>query len=56
MRHRLIKVSYNEEKPVFDINQPEAKIYQPGQGLGGSQVQVKRGDADEGMNRCCSKI
>ena len=52
----LIKISYNEEKPVFDINQPEAKIYQPGQGLGGSQVQVKRGDADEGMNNASIKM
>ena len=52
----LIKVSYNEEKPVFDINQPEAKIYQPGQGLGGSQVQVKRGDAEQGMNNASVKI
>ncbi len=45
----LIKVTYNEEKPVFDINQPDAKIYQPSQGLGGTDVQVKRGDADAGM-------
>ncbi len=46
----LIKVSYNEEKPVFDISQPDAKIYQPKQGLGGTEVQVKRGDATKGMN------
>ena len=46
----LITVTYNEEKPVFDINQPEAKIYQPGQGLGGTSVQVKRGDVDAGMS------
>jgi xanthine dehydrogenase YagR molybdenum-binding subunit len=52
----LIKVSYNEEKPVIDINQPEAKIYQPGQGSGGSQIAVKRGDADEGMNNASVKI
>lgn len=52
----LIKVSYNEEKPVFDINQPDAKIYQPSQGLGGTQVQVKRGDADKGMNEAEIKI
>ncbi len=52
----LIKVTYNEEKPVFDINQPEAKIYQPQQGLGGTQVQVKRGDAEQGMSNASTKI
>ena len=46
----LIKVSYNEEKPVIDIDDAEARIYQPDQGLGGSQVQVKRGDAEKGMS------
>jgi len=45
----LIRVSYNEEKPVFDIHQPEAKNYQPKQGIGGTQVNVKRGDVEAGM-------
>ena len=46
----LIKVTYNEEKPVFRMNDPDAKIYQPSQGLGGTEVQVKRGNADNGMS------
>lgn len=45
----LVKVTYNTEKGVFRLDQPEARMYQPSQGLGGSQVQVKRGDADNGM-------
>ncbi len=45
----LIKVTYNEEKPVFRIDDPDAKIYQQSQGSGGAQAQVKRGDADNGM-------
>jgi xanthine dehydrogenase YagR molybdenum-binding subunit len=45
----LVKVTYNEEKPVIDISDSDAKIYQPGQGLGGTEVQNKRGDYEQGM-------
>ncbi len=45
----LLAVTYTEEKPVFDIHQPEAKIYQPKQGLGGTEVQNKRGDTAAAM-------
>lgn len=46
----LIKVTYSEEKPVFDINQQDTKIYQPGHG------QEKRGDAESGMNDATVKL
>ena len=45
----LIKVTYNEEKPVIDINQEGAKIYKPTQGTGGAEVQKQRGDATKAM-------
>lgn len=51
----LIKVAYNEEKPVLDINQPEAGMYQPKQ-VFGSDAQVKRGDADTGMSNASVTI
>jgi xanthine dehydrogenase YagR molybdenum-binding subunit len=47
----LLKVSYYEQAPVISISQPEAEIYQPSKGLGGGGVQVKRGNASEGMQQ-----
>lgn len=46
----LVKVTYIEEKPVINIDQPEAKIYQPDEALGDPKVQLKRGDAVKGMS------
>jgi xanthine dehydrogenase YagR molybdenum-binding subunit len=47
----LVKIFYNEEKPVLSIGDSEAKIYQPKQGLGGGGVQVKKGDAEKSMEQ-----
>jgi len=44
---RLLKVSYDEDKPVFEIEQAMDDVYKPQQGLGGGEVQAKRGDADK---------
>jgi xanthine dehydrogenase YagR molybdenum-binding subunit len=45
----LVKITYNEDLPVTDLNHPDAKIYQPKQGLGGTETQSVRGDAAKGM-------
>ncbi len=39
----LVKVEYDEEKAIFEIEQ--AEVYKPAKGLGGSEIQTKRGDA-----------
>ena len=52
----LLKITYTEEKPVIDLNNPDAKIYQPKQGLGGGEVQIKRGDAAKGMSDAIASI
>jgi len=41
----LIRVEYEEEKPVFEIEQGIKDAYMPKQGLGGQSVQNTRGDA-----------
>jgi xanthine dehydrogenase YagR molybdenum-binding subunit len=52
----LIKVSYKEEKPVIDIEQPEAVSYKPKKGLGGGELQINRGDTDNAMNNAAVKF
>jgi xanthine dehydrogenase YagR molybdenum-binding subunit len=52
----LIKVDYNEEKSVSDIHDPEAKPYQPQQGLGGTSPQAKRGNTDEVLSNAAVKL
>jgi len=53
---KLIKIEYDEDKPVFDIEKEIGSSYQPKQGLGGGNVQVKRGDADEGIKNAAVLI
>ncbi|HLY71151.1 MAG TPA: xanthine dehydrogenase family protein molybdopterin-binding subunit [Puia sp.] len=52
----LLRIDYNEEKPVIDIAQSEAKVYRPQQGLGGGSPQLKRGEADDGLDRAGVKF
>jgi xanthine dehydrogenase YagR molybdenum-binding subunit len=52
----LLRVDYNEEKSVFNIDQPEAKPYKPQQGLGGSSPQLKRGNADDALKSVAIKF
>ncbi|MEO7121019.1 MAG: xanthine dehydrogenase family protein molybdopterin-binding subunit [Ginsengibacter sp.] len=47
----LIKVSYKEETPVIDINQPEAVIYKPQR-----SAQIKRGDSENAMANASVKF
>jgi xanthine dehydrogenase YagR molybdenum-binding subunit len=43
----LIKITYREETPAIDIKKEMPNAYEPGQGLGGTEVQVKRGNAEK---------
>jgi xanthine dehydrogenase YagR molybdenum-binding subunit len=52
----LLRVEYNEEKSVFNIDQPDAISYKPQQGLGGASPQLKRGDAENGLNNAAVKF
>jgi xanthine dehydrogenase YagR molybdenum-binding subunit len=45
----LIKVEYQQDKPVFEIEQNISEAYKPEKGLGGSEVQMKRGDIVKGL-------
>jgi xanthine dehydrogenase YagR molybdenum-binding subunit len=44
---RLITIEYDEDKGVFDIEKEKSNAYQPKQGMGGSEVQIKKGDRDK---------
>lgn len=45
----LIKIEYQQEKPIFEIEQNIAEAYKPEKGLGGSEIQLKRGDIEKGL-------
>lgn len=53
---RLLKISYDEEKPVISIEQGKEDMYKPQQGLGGGEVQAKRGDADQSFGKAGVRI
>jgi xanthine dehydrogenase YagR molybdenum-binding subunit len=50
----LLKITYDEEKPVIDINDNAAKVYQPMQA--GKPMQTTRGDASKGMSDAAVSI
>jgi xanthine dehydrogenase YagR molybdenum-binding subunit len=52
----LIKIEYEEEKPIFEIEQAIQDAYQPTSALGGGQAQTHRGDADKAMQGAEVKI
>lgn len=52
----LVKVQYQEEKPVFEIEQNIKEVYKPEKGLGGSEVQIKRGDTAKGLSNAEVKM
>jgi xanthine dehydrogenase YagR molybdenum-binding subunit len=45
----LLKVEYEVEKPVYELEQALADAYQPASALGGGQAQAHRGDASKAM-------
>jgi len=52
----LIKVDYQMEDPNFDLEKNLAKAYKPASGLGGAEVQIKRGNADDALKTASVKI
>jgi xanthine dehydrogenase YagR molybdenum-binding subunit len=52
----LVRVEYEEEKPVFEIEQALSEVYYPKSGLGGGGVQNKRGDAGAALQNAEVKI
>jgi xanthine dehydrogenase YagR molybdenum-binding subunit len=45
----LLKVEYDEEKPVYELEQSLADAFQPATALGGGQAQAHRGEADKAL-------
>ena len=52
----LVKIEYDAEAPVFEIEQVMDQAYKPQKGSGGSEVQVSRGDAEKGLSEAPVKI
>lgn len=52
----LVKITYDEDKAVFDLEANKAQSYKPASGLGGSPVQTKRGDAGLAIENAAVKL
>lgn len=52
----LIRVTYDEERPIPHIEAGMGDIYKPKQGLGGNQPQSSRGDATAAFDEAAVKI
>ncbi|HEY4148640.1 MAG TPA: molybdopterin cofactor-binding domain-containing protein, partial [Chitinophagaceae bacterium] len=52
----LLKIAYDEEKPVVEIEEGIADAYKPRQGLVGQGVQHQRGDIQQGLAMAAAKI
>jgi xanthine dehydrogenase YagR molybdenum-binding subunit len=53
---KLVKADYDETKPAFKFEEEKLKAYKPEKGTGGSEVQMKRGNADAGMAAATIKL
>ena len=53
---KLVKVEYDKAESVFDIHKEKDKAYKPSKGLGGAEIQMKRGDADGVMQSASAKF
>jgi xanthine dehydrogenase YagR molybdenum-binding subunit len=53
---RLVTADYDSEKAIFDLQENINDAYKPAQGLGGAEVQLKRGDTDSGMQTAAIKL
>jgi xanthine dehydrogenase YagR molybdenum-binding subunit len=53
---KLVKVDHEQAEPVFEFTKELPKAYKPEKGLGGSEVQMKRGNAEAGMSAAAVKI
>jgi xanthine dehydrogenase YagR molybdenum-binding subunit len=52
----LIKVDYEQEKPVHILKNAMSDAYKPKAGIGGSEVQTKRGNTDAGLQLAATKV
>jgi len=52
----LIKVDYEIEKPIYEIEQAIQDAFQPASALGGGEAQTHRGDADKALQDVEIKI
>ncbi|MBE7169124.1 MAG: xanthine dehydrogenase family protein molybdopterin-binding subunit [Williamsia sp.] len=52
----LVRVEYQVEEPALEIEQQKEKAYKPEKGLGGTEVQVSRGDIVKGFADAATKI
>jgi xanthine dehydrogenase YagR molybdenum-binding subunit len=52
----LLTIEYEEDKPLFEIEQALSEVIQPKTGLGGGGVQTQRGDAATAMTNAEVKI
>lgn len=52
----LLQVTYDKQDAVFNLKENIGKSYKPTKGLGGSEVQIKRGDAEKALQNAAVKI
>ena len=52
----LVKIDYQPEDPIFDLKENISKAYKPASGLGGTETQVKRGNADDALKTASTKL
>lgn len=52
----LVKVNYEQEKPLIDLQKNIGSAYQPASALGGGATKNIRGDADEALKSAAVKV
>ncbi|GAB2683263.1 xanthine dehydrogenase family protein molybdopterin-binding subunit [Mucilaginibacter koreensis] len=53
---KLVNYTYQTEQPAIDLHKNLAQAYKPSKGTGGKQTQLKRGDADAGLQNAPVKV
>ena len=51
----LLKITYDSEKPLTEIEDDLANKYQPKKGIGGNEVQIHKGDAEKALRDAAVK-
>ncbi|MDB5111795.1 MAG: hypothetical protein JWR67_2909 [Mucilaginibacter sp.] len=52
----LVTADYEKDKPVFDLEKNVEKAYKPVAGLGGSQIQMTRGNTEAALQNASVKL
>jgi xanthine dehydrogenase YagR molybdenum-binding subunit len=52
----LLKIEYEKDKPVYDLKKNLENAYKPALGLGGSEVQMTRGNTDAALQSAMVKL